>query len=764
MDARALGLLDQALTRPAPEREDFLRAVIGDDAGLLDDALALLRAHADSAGLLESPRLPERIGPWRVLERLGAGGMGEVYRVERDDGGYRQQAALKLTALGWAGPEALARFHAEREFLARLEHPNVARIIDGGSAPDGRPWVVMEYIAGEPIERWCAARQLPIRQRIELFRQVLAAVEAAHRALILHRDIKPANILVTADGQAKLLDFGIAKSLAAEGGLTATGLAPLTPQYASPEQLAGKALTTASDVYALGLILHVLLVGRLPLEVGTRSPAEIEALLRTAVPTRPSAVIDPTALALAPREVAAWRRHLEGDLDRVLLKALAVDVDRRYASAAEFAADLERWLAFRPVAARQGDRGYRLRLFVRRNRLAVAAGSAAVLALSAGLAVAAYQATLARAEAARASSANQFLLRMIADADPVASGREPSLKEALDQAVTRIPEHFAGQPASEADVRVGIGRAYTNLMQLDAAAAQFERALALREAGTPGHAEVLQGQALLDWTLGRTDAAEANYRQALETFARDPASRRQAGAVRNDLASLLNDVGRYSEAVELATAAVADARALGLDAGALGARLENLGSALQGAGQLAEADDVYRQAIAALEQALPQRTVALAVALNNYALVHRDGGRPLEALALFERAAAVRESAFGPEHADLAGPLTNAARIRADLGDLAGARRDIDRALALAERAFAPEYLGRGHVQLAAAQVALAEGNAALTIEHANAALAVFQRADAADPAWSQRAQTLIEQAQALATTPDATRERDPAP
>ncbi|MFO1493559.1 MAG: serine/threonine-protein kinase [Lysobacterales bacterium] len=764
MDARALGLLDQALTRAPPEREDFLRGVAGEDLELLQDALALLRAHRDSVGLLETPRLPECIGPWRVLERLGAGGMGEVYRVERNDAGYQQQAALKLTAFGWAGPEAIARFHAERAFLARLEHPNIARIIDGGTAADGRPWVVMEYVDGLPIDRWCATRQSTIRQRIELFCQVLAAVEAAHRALILHRDIKPANVLVTGDGQAKLLDFGIAKSLSVDSGLTATGAAPLTPEYASPEQLAAQVLTTASDVYALGLVLHLLLTGKLPHAPAGRSAVEIEAQLRTAAPTRPSATLDPAALALTPREAVAWRRYLEGDLDRVLLKALAVDVDRRYASAAEFTADLRRWLDFRPVAARQGDRGYRLRLFLRRNRLAVAASAAAALALSAGLAVAAHQAMLARAEAARARSANDFLLRLIADADPAASGRQPSLKEALDQAVGRIPEHFSGQPESEADVRLGIGRAYTNLMQLDAAAAQFDRALALREPGTPGHAEVLQGQALLDWTLGRTNAAEARYREALAVFTREPALRQQAGTVRNDLASLLNDLGRFDEAVPLATAAVDDARALGLDAGALGARLENLGSALQGAGRLQEADATYRAAISALEQALPQRTVALAVALNNYALVQRDAGRLPEALALFERAVAVREAAFGPDHADLAGPLTNAARIRADLGELGGARRDMDRALMLAERAYAPDYLGRGHVQLAAAQVALAEGDAVRAVGHANAALAVFARADSADPAWSERARTLIAKAQALIDAGDATRAPDSAP
>lgn len=745
MDARALGLLDAALTRPPPEREGFLRDASGGDPDLLADALALLHAHGASAGLLESPRIPERIGPWRILERLGAGGMGEVYLVERRDGAFEQRAALKLTALGWAGPEALARFHAERAFLARLEHPNIARVIDGGTAGDGRPFAVMEYIAGEPIDRWCGVRQLSIGERIELFGQVLAAVEAAHRALILHRDLKPANILVTAEGQVKLLDFGIAKSLGAEGGLTATGLAPLTPQYASPEQLAGKALTTASDVYALGLVLHLLLTGRLPHEAGERSPAEIEAALRTAVPTRPSAAIDTAALALSAKEAATWRRHLEGDLDRVLLKALAIDVERRYASASEFAADLDRWRQLRPVQARQGDRGYRLRLFLRRNRLPVVAGTTAVLALAIGLAVAAQQALVARAEAARAASANEFLLRLIADADPVASGREPSLKEALDQAVARIPDHFAEQPESEADVRLGIGRAYTNLMQLEAAGDQFERALALRTPGTAGHADVLQGQALLDWTLGRTDRAEQRYREALAVYAADPALRRQAGAVRNDLAALMSDVGRYREAVELARTAVADARALALEPGALGARLENLGSALQGAGQLDAADAVYREAIAALEQALPQRTVALAVALNNYALVHRDAGRTREALALFERSAQIREQAFGPDHGDLAGPLTNAARMRLALGDLDGAKRDIERALALAERAFAPDYIGRGHVALAAAEITAAAGDPANARRHAQTALAVFGRADAADQGWIERAREIAE-------------------
>lgn len=760
----ALQLLEQALDLPPAQRAEWLRAAAGGDAALRDEALALLQAHADSVGLLEPAPLPQQLGPWTLRQRLGVGGMGEVFLAERDDGGYRQRAALKLCVVGLGGPAALARFHAERRFLARLEHPNVARVIDGGTAPDGRPFVVMEYVDGAPIDRWCATRRLPPRERVRLFLQVLAAVGAAHRALILHRDIKPGNVMVDAAGQVKLLDFGIAKSLADEPALTGTGLAPLTPQYASPEQLAGEPLGTASDVYSLGLLLHGLLTGRLPFTQAGRTTAQMVELLRSEPPTSPSAKLDVQALGIGEREAPGWRRVLAGDLDQVLRKALAADPARRYAGADEFAADLERWLDSRPVAARRGERLYRARLFLRRNRLPVAASAAALLALAIGLAVAAQQAVVARQAAARAEAARGFLLALIADANPVASGREPSLKEALDQALPRIPEHFVAQVDSEADVRLGIGVAYTNLNQLDAAEAQFARALELRTPGTPAYAEVLQARALLAWTRGRTDAAETDYRAALAVFAADPAQARAAGEVRNELASLMSDLGRFDEAVQHAQTAVDNARALQLEPGALGARLENLGSALQGLGRLDAADAAYREALAQLEQALPQRTVAYAVALNNFALVQRDRGAAAEALALFQRAVQVREAAFGADHADLAGPLVNAARLQAEMGEVAVARDNAARAVELAARHFAPDYVGLGHVHLGAAEVALAAGDGADTRRHAQAALAVFARADAADPGWSARAQRLIDAAAAHGEGGDATSGRDPAP
>lgn len=744
MDAAALALFEQALTRPPPEREAFLRGAAA-DAQQLQDALRLLRAHAVDDALLEPAATrasPLELGHWRLLRRLGAGGMGEVWEAEREQAGFRQRAAIKLMALGLGGPDLLARFHAERQFLAALEHPHIARIIDGGDASDGRPYVAIEYIDGLLIDHWCLQQHLSIEARVRLFLQVLDAIDAAHRALILHRDIKPANVLVNADGQVKLLDFGIAKSLV-QGGFTATGIGPLTPRYASPEQLEGRPLTTASDVYSAGLLLYELLAGRLPwpdAAVGERLAQSRH------LPTRPSQQVDAEALALPAAEGRSWQRRLAGDLDRVLLKALAVDVERRYPSASAFAEDLRRWLALRPVEARSGDAWYRARLYVRRNRLAVVSASAAVLALTLGLAIAAQQAQRASAQAARAESAKQFLMALLTDADPVASGRELSLRQAIDQAVPRIEAAFVGQPDSEADVRLAIGRAYTSLMQLEAARVQLTRALALRRPDSPAYAEVLQGLALLDWTEGRTDRAQAQLQSALQIYQADPAQARAVGTVENDLAALMSDLGRFDAAVRHAEAAVANARRLGLDAGTLGARLENLGSALQGIGQLQASERVYGEAISMLEQALPAKTVALAVALNNAALVQRDLGNASAALTLFQRAIDLRTKAFGADHAELAGPLTNAARLRAQLGDLPQAQRDIERALALAERAFAPDYIARGHVLLGAAEVALAAGDREHARSHAAAALAVYQRADAVDPVWIQRAQALMDQ------------------
>ncbi|MEM8934466.1 MAG: serine/threonine-protein kinase [Acidobacteriota bacterium] len=301
---------------------------------------------------------PDRIGRYRLTQRLGEGGTGTVYRAEPVAGG--DPVAIKILRHGPWSPQAGRRFAAERHMLARLDHPFVARLLDGGTTPNGSPYLVMELVDGEPIDVYCARHQLTIEQRIRLFMPVCAAVHEAHRNLIVHRDLKPSNILVTHGGVPKLLDFGIAKLLE-PGAESMTGSQiPMTPRYASPEQLAGGPVTTVSDVYSLGLLLHELLTGRRLFEEADTPAAVLEHRVREVRPDRPSLV--------APPEL---QRRLRGDLDRIVGMALAEEPERRYASAAQLAEDLERHLERRPVRAQPDTLLYRLSRFVRRHQLAV---------------------------------------------------------------------------------------------------------------------------------------------------------------------------------------------------------------------------------------------------------------------------------------------------------------------------------------------------------------------------------------------------------
>lgn len=348
-------------------------------------------------GVVESSHPPPgtRIGSWEVLETIGQGGMGGVYRVRRIDGPFEQVAALKLIRKGFDTDDLVRRFVAERQILASLEHPGIARLIDGGAAPDGRPFLVMEFVRGEPLLDFATGRQLDVPARLKLFREICEAVQYAHRNLIVHRDLKPSNILVTEDSSVRLLDFGISKVLSSDGsGLTLdlTGpLAIMTPEYASPEQVRGESVNTSSDVYSLGVILYELVSGQKPYRFRTRSITEILKVLTGPEPRKPSAAAD-----------KPHSRMLAGDLDNIIQKAMARDVDRRYGSVEQLSEDLRRFLAGEPVLARPATATYQLSKFVGRNRLAVGAAAALALALIAGLASTAWQARLAREQRDRA--------------------------------------------------------------------------------------------------------------------------------------------------------------------------------------------------------------------------------------------------------------------------------------------------------------------------------------------------------------------------
>jgi eukaryotic-like serine/threonine-protein kinase len=390
-----------------PARESFLAEACVGDPPLRREVERLLAAHDRAGAFIDTPAVPRtawseadaswpspRVGPYRIVREIGRGGMGAVYLAERADGQYQQRVALKLIKRGMDTEQVLARFRAERQILASLDHPNIARLLEGGSTEQGVPFFAMEYIEGEPIDAYARRLGLSVEDRLRLFLQVCGAVAYAHQHLVVHRDIKPLNILVTPEGMPKLLDFGIAKVLQeeAEETSTVTGMRLLTPEYGSPEQVEGRHATTVSDVYSLGVVLYELLTGRLPYRFRSRTPIDVVEVVRTTEPERPSAAGDNEKL----------RRRLRGDLDTILLMALRKEPARRYPSVEQLASDVRRHLEGLPVRARPDTFGYRAGKFVRRNRVPVAAGVMVALALIAGTVATAYQAQQARAAQARA--------------------------------------------------------------------------------------------------------------------------------------------------------------------------------------------------------------------------------------------------------------------------------------------------------------------------------------------------------------------------
>jgi serine/threonine protein kinase len=420
-------LFEAALNLRASERTAFVEHACSSDGQLRVEVHRLLNAYENADELLKSAApaadlfsdefracmAGRRIGPYQVLRELGEGGMGTVYLARRADQAFQKEVALKLVRPLAGGAELLNRFQQEREILASLDHPNVARLLDGGSTPEGAPYLVMEYVDGVPIDEYCDAKRLDISARLRLFQTVCAAVQYAHRNLVVHRDLKPSNILVTPDGTVKLLDFGIAKLLVSREEetqfLTRTGGRPMTPGYASPEQVKGETITTASDVYSLGVVLFELMTGTRPYRPAQPLMHEILRAICEQEPLRPSTAVqqNPSAAAAAEnREDSPSRlqRRLRGDLDNILLKALAKDPARRYGSAEQFREDLERHLAGLPVRAQRDTVGYRARKFVGRNRGVLALAASVLVALLGGIVGTTREATVANAERWRAET------------------------------------------------------------------------------------------------------------------------------------------------------------------------------------------------------------------------------------------------------------------------------------------------------------------------------------------------------------------------
>lgn len=628
-------------------------------------------------------RAGERVGPYRVVREIGRGGMGAVYLAERADQQYQASVAIKFVHAR-AGPELARRFRAERQILAGLTHPNIAWLLDGGTATDGTPYLVMEYVEGEPIDRWCDRGGLGLEGRLALFGQVGAAVQHAHQSLVVHRDLKPSNILVTADGTPKLVDFGIAKLLAAEEDAGATGgggtLPLLTPAYGAPEQVHGGRITVAADVYALGGVLYRLLVGRTPFDFAGASAGEIERRICEEPPPAPSAAV--TAQA------RTWRHRLVGDLDTILLKALRKEPERRYASVEQLLEDLRRYTGGLPVLARPDRLTYRTGKFVRRHRVGFAV-TVALVGLSGVYTVQlGRERDRARIETRKAERVSEFLQRLFTVSNPRESRtQDVTARELLERGAARVDRELAAEPEVQASLMRVIGRVYFNLGFYDEAVRQLDRTLALRRGlYRRPHAEVAESEVDLAGALqdaGDLTGAEPHYREALRlrrTLHRGD-HEEVLGAL-EALADFLSRTERLDEAERGYREALAMRQRLGPNPGSLASLSDGLASTLLRKGDYAGAEPWFRQAVALVRLQQPVDTLILSVATNNLAWVLGDLGKLEEAESLQRESLAITLAFYGPDHPHTSTGRQGLGRLLRQRDNLAGAEEQFRLAFA----------------------------------------------------------------------------------
>lgn len=659
----------------APRLEAELRALLAADETA--DAF-IVDVVSDEAATLTAPDLDGRVlGAWRILEQLGEGGMGAVYLAERSDGEYEARAAIKLVRGGVPDARLTERFRAERQILAGLSHPGVAKLLDGGTTEDGTPYLVMELVEGLPVTEWCDEAGLGIDERLELFVEICDAVAHAHASLVAHRDLKPSNILVTEDGEPKLLDFGIAKLMEdmdeSGEGLTRT-YGVMTPAYASPEQIAGGRAGVAADVYSLGVLLFELLSGRLPIETGGLTPAQLMASVTREVPARVSTVV----------EDDVSRRRLSGDLDAIVSRALRKEPHERYASVQALADDIRLHLAGMPIQARRDDWRYRTGKLLRRNA-GVVSGGLLLLMLGISFTVNAVLQARAvarerdRAEAQRvaAEQVSGFLEDLFSEADPnQATSADVTVREILDRGAERVLTDLEAEPAIQASLAVVLGRVLRAVGEYDAAVPLLDSALAVRRRSSDA-TELERGDALLErgrlaYDLGAYPEAVELHRQALTAYrsAGEGAPAQVASAL-DELSVSLQEEGRLEEAVEYSGQAVAAYRAIDPEPNAdLASALVSYTDILRGVGRIDEALEVIEEGLSMTRAVYGDQHLEVAAALNQMASTLEEHGRAQEAIELVEEGLAIRRAAFDGPHVEIAASLGNLANMLASVGRL----------------------------------------------------------------------------------------------
>ncbi len=751
-------LFDAARDLPAGRpREAFVRERCGEDAALARELGELLAAGSREDSLLDrrdrgwlgplanvatesdaTAASGSTVGGWTLGRLLGEGGMGSVFLGERRGEGFTQRAAIKL--LSSAAPTALLlqRFLVERGILARLEHPGIARMLDGGVGANGAPYLAMELVEGRPLTVASRENRATVEERLALFLEVCSAVEYAHRNLVVHRDLKPSNVMVDGAGRVKLLDFGIAKLLApgSEVQEQPTLLRALTPQYAAPEQVTGDPITTATDVYALGVLLFELLAGRLPYALADQSPFTVEQAIVGAEPVRlPQAA----AVDASRPEGTRLPRRLEGDLERIVQRAMAKEPERRYRSVAALADDLRRHLAGLPVEARGDSALYRVRKFARRHRIAVVLSALAITALIAALALALAQARRAEREAARAATeaelartSRDFLASLFASADPNrAQGRVMTDREMLAAGVERIDRELTGRTELQLPLLAEIASVYLQLGEYEKAEPLARRVLAARISG--------EGDGSLGAARARRLLAEIRYqRNAFEEAAeldrvagprlgesRELDDRKQAIEARVGLAKSVFALGRYAEAAAWLERAAVDAReSFGAESPTLLNVLTTRTSQLLNSGQTAEAAKSASETAALARRVEGLDAPATLTATLNEIVALSTLGRRDEARQALSGLPERLTRVLGAAHGETLLAIRLQARLAAYDGDFPEALAALERVVAALRAADQPQTMGYTLVQ--ASNIALVAGEIARAEAFAREAMGIF--------------------------------------
>ena len=744
---RIAGVMEVTLELERPLRQVYLASIQAQEPAVADNVRSLLislneidAADPDATEPSGQSRKDDadRIGPYRILSVLGQGGMGTVFLAEQREESLQRKVAIKLIHDRYAVAAARQRFLAERQILAHLEHSNIARMYDAGTTPDGRPYLVIEAIEGLPLDQYCDENELSIPGRLRLLREVCHAVSYAHSHLVVHRDIKPSNILVTADGEPKLLDFGIAKILDRDvfgldsEELTRTSEQPMTPSYASPEQIQGLPITTATDIFALGALLYKLLTGKTPFRYPARTPEVMQAVQASPLAAPSQAVLDDTETA--PAAIADHTAVLKGDLDNIVLKALAREGDEGYRSAQELSEDLTRYLDGLPVLATRGSTFYKARKFVRRNRWPVTLAALLLISLVTGLMVTSRQAEEIRQqrdqvfaekekvefEKERSDEVNQFLIEIFENASPDnKTSQDATVRELLDRAVESIDNSFNRQPLTKARLRHVIGDIYFVGLAGSEARVLLTQALEERRQLLPeGHEEIVSNLISLARPLihtSRYDEAEAVLDEAFSfregTRSKDEVdilihkaelSIRKSRLIETQrLATAALEIAETAEGIPLATQAAAAsslmlafyqqgqtqsalvpaAKALAISRQLFGevhpetsAHLANLGTMKANLGQYQEAKELLTEALE-IDRQLMGDSITVTITMMNLGLMHRELGELDEAIAMLEEVVAnFKRLNNNPRASNVARALSTLAAVHFDAEEFEKAR------------------------------------------------------------------------------------------